>query len=262
MIIEKNTPQLWDRLWREITAQELLQIMSREKKGVRWKRLETAILEKFGTFEGLRAIEIGAGLGTNAALFAVNGAEVTVLDYSDQALCRSRELFNEAGVEGIFIKHDALALPLKLLGEYDVSMSFGLTEHFLGDDRLRIYKAHLDLVKPGGLVAISAPNKYCPPYRIMRYLARQLRYWMVGEEYPYSRRELRDICNKLKVDEYFFFGDSFISSLELINPIAFIKKRGGLKVRKSWGSLASWPRGTFLDDYLSRSIILCVHIRR
>src|SRR5208282_847608 len=230
MIIEKNTPQLWDRLWKKLTAQELLQIMSREKKGVRWKRLETAILEKFGTFEGLRAIEIGAGVGTNAALFAGKGAELTVLDYSNQAICRARELFREAGVDGSFIKQDALALPLKLLGKYDVSMSFGLTEHFLGDDRLRIYKAHFDLVKPGGLVAISAPNKYCPPYRIMRYLARQLGYWMVGEEYPYSRRELRDICNKLMVNEYFFFGDSFISSLELINPIALFKMSGCLKV--------------------------------
>ena len=65
-------------------------------------------------------------------------------------------------------------------------MSFGLTEHFLGADRVNINKAHFQVLREGGISFISVPNKYNPPYIIYKYFSQLLGRWKVGMEIPYS----------------------------------------------------------------------------
>jgi 2-polyprenyl-3-methyl-5-hydroxy-6-metoxy-1,4-benzoquinol methylase len=93
-----------------------------------------------------------------------------------------------------FLKHDALVLPVDLLGKYDISMSFGLAEHFRGVERTKIIKSHFDVLKKGGMAFISVPNRYNPPYRLSKFFAEHVNRWRVGAEIPYSRKELGDIC--------------------------------------------------------------------
>lgn len=135
-------------------------------------------------------------------------------------------------------------------------MSFGLTEHFLGDKRVQINKAHFDLLKPGGLAIISVPNKWNLPYQISKFFAQRLGYWKVGEEYPYDRAELAGICDKLQVRNYWFMGDSLITSLQMINPIWVAKKILRVKEKPDI-SQSLKERGTFLDQYLSYALVLC-----
>jgi 2-polyprenyl-3-methyl-5-hydroxy-6-metoxy-1,4-benzoquinol methylase len=262
--MSQNTPQLWDHLWKINTPEEDIYCLAKEEYSVRWRKIKDRVEKIFGSFSGLKVIEIGAGAGTYAALMARQGAEVTILDYSVKALDKAKIFFERNQVKANFILQDALNLPSGLLGKYDVSMSFGLTEHFLGEQRLSINLAHFNVLRPGGITFISVPNKYSPPYRIYKFVAQLTGKWLVGEEYPYSRRELFAICRKLKIEEGQVFGESLRQSgyfMGLLNPWRLISKF--LLKRKITDSLAPsdpFPlkpeRPTFLDDYLSYALVL------
>ena len=88
----------WDREWVETPLD--LEAPHAEARTLRWREQERLIRERFGGFEGLRAIEIGAGRGLNAFLFAERGARVTLLDLSPIALEQARTLFDAHGLEG------------------------------------------------------------------------------------------------------------------------------------------------------------------
>ena len=251
-----NTPQLWDKLWiNPISIEEDLFKLAQEEHTIRWQRMEHIILREFRTFEGLRVIEIGAGAGTNAALMAKRGAQVTILDYSDAALKRAQEFFTRNGLTATMLCQNALALPPEILGQFDIAMSFGLTEHFRGDARVKINKAHFDLVRPGGLVFISVPNQFNPPYRIFKFTAELVGAWHVGEEYPYSRGELRHICKQIGIRDYGFFGDNFFWSLNFVSPLKIIRKIFKIKPNLSIARLKK-EKGTWLDQFFAYALIL------
>lgn len=223
---QQNTAQLWDAVWtRGADVSRDLYAVAKEERLIRWQRMEAAIVERFGGFDGLSVIELGAGRGTNAALMARRGARVAVLDYSERALERARALFDELGLAAEFILQDALDLPESLLGRYDVSMSFGLAEHFLGDKRTGILDAHLKLLRDGGLAFISVPNAHNPPYRLYKWIAERTGRWTVGEEYPFSRTELEGFCRLAGVEDYGFFGDSLWRSKKFLNPLKWFPRR-------------------------------------
>jgi SAM-dependent methyltransferase len=204
----------------------------------------------------LRVIELGGGSGTNAALLARRGADVTVLDYSEKALVRSRDFFAGNNVVAEFVCRDALDLPAILHEQFDVSMSFGLSEHFRGEQRLLINKSHIDVLKKGGIALISVPNSLNPPYRIYKFAAEILGVWKAGEEHPYTRGELKSICARLGIKQYVFVGDSVYSSLNFINPVRAFKKILNLKPSSDL-STVRLERGTPVDEYFSYALVLC-----
>ena len=254
--MEKNTPQLWDKLWNDNKSiEEDIYNLTVEEHGIRWRRIEEIVLKEFRTFNGLKVIEIGAGAGTNSALMAKRGANVAVLDYSKNAINQSRIFFERNRLKADFIEQDALSLTNNLLNQYDISMSFGLTEHFQGHERLLINKAHFDVLKKGGIAFISVPNRWNPPYRIYKFLAEATGRWTVGEEYPYDRGEFKKICKDINGIEYCFIGDSFISSFHFLNPIInkILKKTS----KKNSIETIQDEKGTFLDEYFSYALVLC-----
>lgn len=260
--MKKNKPALWDAIWQNITLDRIQPQLATEENSIRWARIEKAILDRFGSFEGLRVIELGAGVGTCSALMARRGAKITVLDYSETALKVSRELFHDLGLAAEFVQCNALSLPSNLLHFFDISMSFGLTEHFTGQKRIAINKAHFDVLRGGGLAIISVPNRYNLPYRLWKWILQSRNKWIYGEEYPYSREELRGICRQVGVTEYFFVADSLISSfkfLDIINPLRVAKTflSGGKPLGRKPTSVRAKEKGTFLDQYFSYSLVLC-----
>jgi len=254
--MKKNSPELWDQVWQNTSSVEKdIFDLVKEENCIRWQRIEGIVLREFGTFKDLKVIEIGAGAGTNAALMAKKGAKVTILDYSEKALGRAHEFFERNGLTAEFIKQDALALTAEVPVDYDVSMSFGLTEHFKGSDRININKAHFDVLRKGGIALISVPNKYNLPYRIFKFIAEHTGKWPVGEEFPYSRKEFRSICMLIGIKEYSFFGDSLVWSLNFINPMKIVRKIFKLKANLNISGIKK-ETGTPLDQYLSYALVL------
>ncbi len=211
-------------------------------------------MENFGSFENLEVIELGAGSGIAAALMAKRGARVTLVDFSDEALKKSLDFYNRARLSAEFINADVLSLPGTLLNRFRVSMSFGLAEHFSGNDRMGVIKSHLDVLRSGGMFFVSVPNAHNLPYRIYIFLVEMMKKWGVPKEYPFSRMEFKAICRHLHIDQYFFLGSSLFSSFEFIDPSKLVRKLFKLKPALP---RVSEERGTFLDQYLGYALVLC-----
>lgn len=258
-MIPKNTPALWDALWKDSPSlQQDLYLLAKEEQSIRWRRIQLQVLRNFAGYRGLKVIEIGAGAGTYAAMLAKRGAEVTLLDYSQNALHRGQEFFSRLGLHADFCSADALALPDDLRGKFDIALSFGLNEHFEGEKRQQIAAAHLEVLKAGGLAFISVPNKLCPPYRLFKFAAQRTGKWKFGEEYPFTRMELEALGRKLGAAEVSILADSFISSFDFINPfkaLAIVRKL--LNLRDDFDPAKLRPElGTPVDSYLSYALVL------
>jgi SAM-dependent methyltransferase len=182
----------WDRLWSE--QDEPADELDAERGGLRWRTQRKLVEHRFGSFEGLDVIEVGAGRSTNALLYALEGARATVLDRSGIALEQSRRRFAHHGLEVRAVETDLFDLPADLRDRFDVSMSFGLCEHFLGHRRQRVIGAHLELVKPGGLAVVNVPNRLSPPYRAWMAMQKRRGTWKLGTEVPFSGTELSDLA--------------------------------------------------------------------
>jgi 2-polyprenyl-3-methyl-5-hydroxy-6-metoxy-1,4-benzoquinol methylase len=87
----------WDRGWAIEPVDPA--VVDEEARTPRWKAQERLVRERFGSFEGLEVIEIGAGRGINGALYAQRGARVTLLDVSELPLSQARELYAAHGLE-------------------------------------------------------------------------------------------------------------------------------------------------------------------
>lgn len=251
--IKANSPELWDNLFDlSETKSKDTETFAKEELTVRFARIRQIIKKHFGSLKGLQVIEIGAGQGTIAALMAKEGAKITLLDYSEKALKRSREFFENNDINATYVKANALELPKDLLGKYDISMSYGLVEHFKNEERKQINKSHFDVLRKGGLTFISAPNKYCPPYRIYKYIAEKTGKWLVGEEYPYSKKEFKKICKDLGFNNVDFTYDSFLASWHFINPNKILKKIVKINIKYK----AKPEKSTLLDRYMCYALVL------
>jgi hypothetical protein len=175
-------------------------------------------------------------------------------------LLRSRDFFSRNNLEAEFVCSNALDLPVSLREKYDVAMSFGLSEHFSCNERLQINKSHIELLKKGGVAFISVPNSVNVPYRIFKLAAETLGLWRVGEEYPYTRKELAGICKQCDIENFQFAADSLYWSLNFINPFRYVNKM----IKKSLGSKPNFDstklrteKGSCLDQYFSYALVLC-----
>jgi len=258
--MEQNTPQVWDNVWKNsVSPDEAAYFIKKESLTVRWRRIESIVNETYGSFSGLRTIEIGAGYGKYSALMASRGASATIADYSDKALERSREFFTINGLSAEYVQCNALEPPSELLGKFDISMSFGLTEHFSGEERIRIHRSHIDLLRPGGTAFISVPNSLNPPYRILKAAAEASGKWSVGEEYPFTHRELAGICKKIGAEDFYIFGDSFIASFDFINPVKLARRLMKKKTDFAAETAAMKPeKASPFDDRFSYALVLVI----
>jgi len=249
MQIAKNTPEVWDKVWSPLSEEEDRYYLDKHRKSIEWARIKSRVLKKFGSFKGIKSIEIGAGEGLTSLLFALEGAEVTILDFSPEAIKSSKLFFKRNNIKANFILMDALNLDKKLLSKYDVSMSFGTAEHFSGDNRIKFIQAHFNVLRKDGITFISVPNKWNLIYRLWKFLSQSFGRWQFADEFPFSRAEFRSIGKKLNVKFDIIGGYLFHSH--------FLIKR---RLRKFFGfnqfpKKVNYEIGTPLDKYFAQTIV-------
>jgi 2-polyprenyl-3-methyl-5-hydroxy-6-metoxy-1,4-benzoquinol methylase len=246
---------IWDDFWSKYKFEvgQDKQIIKQELSSVRWKKIEKKIISCYGTFKDLNIIEIGSGRGEVAAVMALKGARLSLLDYSQVALDKARILFNILGISATFINADAFNIPRNLLNSFDISMSFGLAEHFDYPLRQEIVRMHFNLLKPRGISFVAVPNKFCLPYRFFMKLSCILGYPSEGMEIPFSRSELGKIANALGFAKYEIVGSSFLR-----DSVYFLLTRYVSHLTK-WRYIMDtsiFEMPTILDDYLGYSLVL------
>jgi SAM-dependent methyltransferase len=246
---------LWDSFWNKYNfgIKQDKQIIQQESASVRWRKIEERILNRYSSFKGLRVVEIGSGRGEVSVVMALKGASITLIDYSQIALDKAKTLFQNIGVKANFIKCDILDMPDDLLNCFDISMSFGLVEHFSYPLRRQIVRAHADLIKPSGISFIAVPNTYCLPYRLFMKLSEILGYSKKGEEIPFSRGELKRIADSVGFKTYEVVGSSLIR-----DSFYFLFSRYISHITK-WRVIintSSFEVPSILDDYFGYSHVL------
>ena len=103
----------------------------------------------FHLWQGKRVLEIGCGIGTDAAEFAKHGAEYVAIDISSNTIELARKRFEVEGLDGTFVCGDASDPELyQELGQFDMVYSCGVMHHFPRIDHT-IANAHTALIDGG-----------------------------------------------------------------------------------------------------------------
>lgn len=85
---------------------------------------------EFSNWEGKKVLEIGCGLATVGANFAINGAEYTGVELSESSLELAKKRFEVVGQRGSFYSGNAEELSSFVPVEtYDLIYSFGVIHH-------------------------------------------------------------------------------------------------------------------------------------
>jgi ubiquinone/menaquinone biosynthesis C-methylase UbiE len=118
-----------------------------------------AELMEFTRHRGHKLLEVGAGMGTDLAQFAKNGAVCTDLDLSAGHLEHARRNFELRGLEVRLVHGDGEELPFAS-EEFDVVYSNGVIHHTPNTARV-IAEIHR-VLKPGGkaIIMVYAENSW------------------------------------------------------------------------------------------------------
>lgn len=113
--------------------------------------LQDYMHESFGfeKWNGKRVLDYGCGSGIDSVEFARNGAIVTAVDITDNAMSLTKALAEEAGVRLIVLKVNGQAIPFKD-ETFDCIYSFGCLHHI--PDAERTLKGMHRVLKIGGTI--------------------------------------------------------------------------------------------------------------
>ncbi|MEE2691462.1 MAG: class I SAM-dependent methyltransferase [Pseudomonadota bacterium] len=114
---------------------------------------------EFAKHRGEKVLEVGAGMGTDLAQFAKNGAVVTDLDLSAGHLEHAQRNFRLRGLAGEFRHGDGENLPFDA-DTFDVVYSNGVIHHT--PDTIGVVRDMLRVLKPGGkaIIMVYAENSW------------------------------------------------------------------------------------------------------
>jgi len=132
-------------------------------------------LMEFGRHSGERVLEIGAGIGTDLAQFAKNGAIVTDLELAKGHMALARENFDVRGLKGEFVCGDAENMPFDD-GSFDVVYSNGVIHHI--PQTGQVVREIFRVLKPGGKAII------------MVYRENSLHYWRIILDLGFAQKML------------------------------------------------------------------------
>jgi SAM-dependent methyltransferase len=170
----------------------------------------------FHLWQGKRVLEIGPGIGSDAAEFARNGAEYYAIDYSDESVKLAQKRFEVEGLEGTFRCGDASDPAMyQGLPKFDLVYSYGVIHHFPAIDKI-INNVHEALADDGEFrFMVYAKNSWkqaminkgldqyeaqagCPYAK--SYTKNDI-YGLLGEQFEVLRLR-QDHCFMYNVDKY------------------------------------------------------------
>ncbi len=120
----------------------------------------------------LSILEIGGAPGQYLAYMAkVFHYKINSLEYSEAGCKKTKENFKLLNLSGI-VYHKDLFSDISDLPKFDIVYSLGFIEHF--SDIRGVVGKHLELLKPGGILLIGAPNFLGINYLVLKRIDPQL----------------------------------------------------------------------------------------
>jgi len=127
-------------------------------------------------------LELGSGTGEISAILAIYGRKAHLLDFSEESIEFTKQLFKELKISGYFYVQDVLeGIPMKP-NSIDWVWSSGLLEHFSDEELSHIMAESYRVCKKG--VMSLVPNANSLFYRISKFRMEQEGTWPYGREIP------------------------------------------------------------------------------
>lgn len=172
-------------------------------------------LQKTVGVKGKKILEVGAGMGGDSVYLAKQGAFVTALDYTDEALDAIREHAKKGGVELSIKQGDTRQLPFKD-ESFDVVFHQGLLEHFR--DPLAILKEHVRVLRIGGYLLVDVPQKYTT-YTVKKKIAIERGRWFAGWERAFTIGELEHLIREAGLTVVRSYGWGYYGKLHALRNL-------------------------------------------
>ncbi|MGB9635031.1 MAG: class I SAM-dependent methyltransferase [Candidatus Micrarchaeia archaeon] len=129
------------------------------------------LLAGYRSVRGLRVLDAGCGTGEKSVYLALNGAEVTAVDFSPSQLCIAKSLADKYNVDIDFVQADISNVDLKK--KFDFVLCLGVLHHM--PDFHEGFCNVSRHTEEGGRIVLGLYNKYGRlRYRIERKLLRIL----------------------------------------------------------------------------------------
>jgi SAM-dependent methyltransferase len=188
--------KMWDRFV-DINARSALYQLSEFRKG----RNKLSALERaeVGDVRGKRLLHLQCHFGMDTLSWAILGARVTGVDFSEKGILLARQLSQELGIPASFLCSDVYDLPRRLAGTFDIVFtSYGVLCWL--DDLPRWARLIRDYLKPGGFFYMAEFHPFAQVFE---------------NETPISRLEVRYSYFRKKVMQFKVDG-SYASATEKI----------------------------------------------
>jgi len=146
-----------------------------------------------------RILELGCGTGYKTARMIQHlGGDATLVDFSENALSRARDVYGAVGIESVsFVKQDIRHV--SYVDEFDLVHSEGVIEHFEGEELDAIVGNHCRAVKDDGFVFIFVPLPTWY-YRLWRWGLTASGRWPFGYEEPMGEGQLVSLMEERGMD--------------------------------------------------------------
>jgi ubiquinone/menaquinone biosynthesis C-methylase UbiE len=195
----------WDKIWHKVN------LPFNEK-------LVKVILSNFDIIN-LKILEVGAGSGATSLYLASLGADVTVIDYSDEAINRIRKN-NKTDLKINVVQGDAFCLPFKS-DSFDLIFSQGLIEHFRKPEGIITEKRRVAIDE--GYVITDVPQTY-NLYTLKKNILIFFNKWFAGWESSYSIRQLENLVVSCGLTVRKRYAYAHMRNLDRIQERLFHKK--------------------------------------
>ena len=164
----------WDHYYRELAASTDIH------PGAAIVYEEVAQALKPLLAQGSRVLEAGCGAGFQSLFLARHGWDVSLLDFSAEALSVAREVFARHAVPAVFEIGDLTAGASS--ADHDLVFNSGVLEHYSFDEQVRLVRGMA--MRSRNYVLVLVPNRLCHWYWIWRAQQALAQQWPFGYEKP------------------------------------------------------------------------------
>lgn len=157
------------------------------------------IHQVMGDVRHKKILDVGSGTAITSAYLAKQGADLTLIDISDEALSFGRKYFALHKIKGKFIKQNAFNMKF-LSNSFDVVWNGGVIEHFVDADKIKMIRNMWRLVKPGGKLIIAAPNAWDIPFILAKQVLIMRKKWNFGQEDDLTKSRMIKLAQKAGIN--------------------------------------------------------------
>ncbi|MCI4433275.1 MAG: methyltransferase domain-containing protein, partial [Nitrosopumilus sp.] len=204
-IVDSQKPSLWDDIAKNYTD-------TPDEGEIEIAIDIEGVLHKNGIFANSSLLEAGCGSGHISAFLANKGYETTLLDFSEIALNKAKQVYEKNKLVGRFIKSDLFDISPESVGYHDVVWNSGVLEHFDGWQIIQSMQKMANVAKK--FVIILVPNPKSSSYMGFRKKTLENGDWKWGLEI--LRDNLKDLAtvSGLEIVEEHYLGTSHIKYFE------------------------------------------------